>query len=144
MPADKMDYGSRFLYVEDLLSGQEWRTVTAEIEQVYEPREIETESKERVDKYVLKFKGKSKMLVLSRTNEQVLHVVFGDNPGPAWVGQTVTLQPRMVMSFGSLEPAIRTIPPNGTPLRRKVLERLGAKLVYGAEYEIRKGKVVQK
>lgn len=125
----KEDWGSRFLYAEDLLWDQQYRTVTVEIEEVIPPFTLKTADGKTVDKPALKFKGKEKMLVLCKTNRSLIVYCTGDTLENA-VGKQVTLQPRIVEAFGESVTAIRILPPNGVKVRKKVLERLGTKAVW--------------
>lgn len=118
-------FGSQFLYAEDLLINQQYRTVEVEIEQFIPANTIRSADKRLIDKPTLKFKGKDKMLVLCKTSESVLKFVTGEQPGDSWVGKKITLQVRVVDAFGDEVVAIRVIPPKGTKVRKNVLNRLG-------------------
>jgi len=123
-------YGTAYLYSEDFLTGGEYKTVTVEIEHVHPPGSLKAADKKPIDKWTLGFKGKDKMLVLCKTNCTVIHCINGNPPGNAWIGQTLTLQVRIVESFGDMTTAIRVMPPNGCMVRPKVIKRLGQKAVW--------------
>lgn len=124
------NYGTSYLYSEDFLSGGEYKTVSLEIDRVHPPGSIKSADKKPIDKWVLQFAGKDKMLVLCKTNCTVIHCINGNPPGDSWIGQKVTLQVRIVESFGELVPAIRVMPPNGCMMRKNVAKRLGTKAVW--------------
>lgn len=123
-------YGSAYLYSEDLLSNREYRMVDAEISKVAPPGTLKTADKKLIDKWTIFFKGMEKALVLCKTNASIIHFVTGEEPGDDWIGHTVTLQVRMVESFGEMVPAIRVIPPDGVMVRKNVRKRLGTKAVW--------------
>ena len=129
---NKQEYGTGFLYAEDLLKNQQFQTVTVEIAEVIEPHTITAANGKVVDKYCLKFVGKSKILALCKTSASIIHFVTGDPPGPEWVGKTITLQVRNVEAFGEQVLAIRVIPPAGTRVRKTILQRLGTKAEFKA------------
>lgn len=127
---NKENYGSRFLYSEDLLIGGEFKTVDVVISEVHEPGTLKSADNRSIDKWTVSFEGKDKMLVLCKTNVSIIHFVTGEIAGPAWVGKSVTLQARVVKAFGSDTTAIRVVPPVGTTLRKKLIEGLGKKAVF--------------
>lgn len=118
-------YGTNYLYSEDLLIGQQYRTVDVEVEAYIAPNTLKSADGRQIDKPTLKFKGKEKLLVLCKTNQSVIHFVTGDPPGEKWIGKKLTLQPRIVEAFGDQVVAIRVIPPKGAMVRKNVLKRLG-------------------
>lgn len=124
------NYGSEYLYSEDLLYRQEYKTVSLEIEDVIPPGTRKTAAGELVNKWCLKFVGKEKLLVLCKTNASIIHHIAGDAPGPSWIGKKITLQVRIVDSFGAKVCAIRVMPPDGCMIRKKLIERLGTKAVW--------------
>lgn len=129
---DKREYGNQFLYAEDLLRNGKYITAKAEIEEYIPPGTLEAANGRLIDKPVLRFKGRKKMLVLSaKCNRAVIHTVTGEDEGPAWVGHTITLQARIGEAFGDKNTLfIRVIPPPGTALRRSIVQRLGKEAVY--------------
>lgn len=131
--SDKFEYGSGFLYAEDLLIKGQFQTVRVEIEDAIPPGRIKAANGKVVDRWVLKFAGKDKLLALCDTNVRIVHLMTGDPPGPAWHGKAITLQVRVVEAFGDNVIAIRVVPPNGTPIRKALLKRLGTKAVYKAD-----------
>lgn len=118
-------YGSSYLYAEDLLIGQQYRTAEVEVEAFIAANTLKSADGRLIDKPTLKFKGKEKLLVLCKTNQSVIHFVTGEPPGEKWVGKKLTLQPRVVDAFGDQAVAIRIIPPKGCMVRKNVLKRLG-------------------
>lgn len=119
----KQDYGQEFLYAENLLSKGEYQTVRVKIAEVIEPNRLRSANGKPIEKYVIKFEGKSKMLVLCKTNESVLHFVCGGGP-PEWIGKEVTLAVREVEAFGEQVVAIRVMPV-GVKIRKGLMKRLG-------------------
>ena len=79
------NYGSAFLYSEDLLFKQKYTTVQVEISEVHPPNTLQTKDKKFIDKWSIRFKGKDKTLVLCKTNTSILHHVIGDQPGDSWI-----------------------------------------------------------
>lgn len=118
-------FGKNFLYAEDLLIGQQYRTAEVEIEEYIERNTLKSADGRNIDKPTLKFKGKEKLLVLCKTNEKIIHFITGEPAGQKWIGTKVTLQPRFVQAFGDTVVALRIIPPKGCMVRKKVLEQLG-------------------
>lgn len=121
----EQSYGAQYLYAEDLLIGQQYRSVEIEVEQYIPPNTLKSADGRLIDKPTLKFKGKEKLLVLCKTNQSVIHFVTGEPPGEKWAGKKLTIQPRMVEAFGDQVVAIRVIPPKGCMVRKNVLKRLG-------------------
>jgi hypothetical protein len=130
MSATKTDYGTGYLYSEDFLAGGEYKTVVVEVDQVFPPGTLESADRKKIDKWTLSFVGKEKRLVLCKTNVTVIHCINGNPPGDAWKGQKLTLQVRIVESFGDMVTAIRVIPPTGCLVRKNVVKRLGTKAVW--------------
>lgn len=117
----------RFLYAEDLLIGGEFKTVNLTISEFHPAGTLKSADKRSIDKNSIGFEGKSKLLVLCKTNEGVIHYTTGEPPGAKWIGHKVTLQPRVVEAFGDQVVALRIIPPHGTKVRKSILQRLGTK-----------------
>lgn len=125
--SDKHEYGSRFLYAEDLIVDGAFRTVTLEISAWHDRGTITAANGKKVDKPCVEFAGKSKMLALCKTNIAIGVICTGQQPGAKWIGHKVTLQPRVVDAFGEKVLALRIIPQSGTVLRKSLKDRLGAK-----------------
>lgn len=123
----KENYGSRFLYAEDLLVDGEFRTAKVTIDKFHSGGTLQAADGKLVDKPAISFAGRDKILVLCKTNASILHFVTGQQPGDKWVGHQITLQVRIVEAFGELVPAIRVIPPAGCPIRKQLIKRLGTK-----------------
>lgn len=126
----KEDFGSGFLYVENLLHDRQYRTVSVTIEEVIPKNTITSANKKLIDQPILKFVGKERMLVLNKTNQSILRVSIGDDDLSKAVGVSITLQPRIVEGWGDLMPAIRVMPPEGVKIRKNLLKRLGEKAVW--------------
>lgn len=62
------------------------------------------------DKPVLYFRGKSKGMVMNKTNSNNIAIVYGDETDD-WVGKEIILYPTMVDYQGRSVPAIRVRPP---------------------------------
>jgi len=123
-------YGIGYLHSEDLLSDGQYRIANVEIAVVYPPGTIKSADKKPIDEWTIGFKGTDKRLVVRKTNCTVIHCVNGNPPGNAWIGQKITLQVRIIESFGGTEPAIRVIPHDGCLIRKNVIKRLGKKAVW--------------
>jgi hypothetical protein len=134
MSDSKFEYGTDFLYAEDLLQGGQFQTVKVQISEVIEPGTIRAANGKPVDKWILRFAGKSKQLAMCDTNMRLVHLITGHPPGSAWIGKTITLQVRVVEAFGDNVIAVRVIPAAGTPLRKSLLKRLGSKAVFKSEH----------
>jgi len=119
----KQDFGQEFLYAENLLSKGAYQTVKVKIAEVIEPNRLRSANGKPIEKHVLRFEGKSKMLVLCKTNESVLHFVCGGGPSE-WIGKEVTLAVREVEAFGEQVVAIRVMPV-GVKIRKGLMKRLG-------------------
>ena len=127
------EYGSRFLFAEDLLSKQRYVSPTVEISEIHPPGSLTSANGQKIGKLTVSFKGRAKMLVLCKTNEAIIAIVTGEREPAAWVGKKVTLQVRIVPAFGQDVAAIRVIPPKGTILRKGLADRLGRKAEFVAE-----------
>jgi hypothetical protein len=122
---DKGEFGSGFLYAEDLLVGGKFLTVDLEIEKAIPPGTIQAANKKMVDKWTITFKGKTKMLVLCSTNEKIIHFITGEQAGEKWVGKTIRISPRIIRFGGDDIVALRVMPKEGTKIRKSLIERLG-------------------
>lgn len=125
-------YGSRFLYAEDLLVGGEFRTVELTISEYHEPGTLKSADGRLIDKPTIGFEGKSKLLVLCKTNASVIHFATGEPAGPKWIGHKITLQPRLVEAFGEDVVALRVMPPQGCTIRKSIVKRLGKRAVWSS------------
>ena len=130
MPATSDSYGSAYLYSEDLLFKQEFKTVEVTIAEVIPPGQLKKADGGLIDKWSVRFEGKEKTLVLCKTNVGLIHHVVGDPPSDAWIGKTITLQVRVVDAFGEQVNAIRVMPPKGCVIRKSLLKRLGTKAIW--------------
>lgn len=127
---NKENFGTEYLYAENLLGGGKFQTVQVEIESVIEPNTIKSADGKLIDKPILTFVGKAKRLVLCKTNQTIVICSTGEQPGPAWIGKKITLQARVVDAFGDQVLAIRVIPPSGVKVRKNVLKRLGTEAIW--------------
>ena len=123
-------FGSRFLYAEDLLIDGEFRSPKVEIVEVHEPGTLKSADGRTIDKWSIAFNGKAKMLVLCKTNVGIIHFLTG-NPGKGWIGKEIVIEARIVKAFGAETTAIRVIPPVGATLRKKLIDGLGRKAIFG-------------
>lgn len=133
MDKSKDNFGSRFLYAEDLLIGGEFKTVQVVIEKYYPANTLESADRKKIDKPSLGFKDKAKLLVLCKTNSSLIHFVTGEDDPAKWVGKTITLQPRVVDAFGEKVVALRVMPTNGVMIRKGLMKRLGEKAVFRSQ-----------
>lgn len=129
MSEKKQDFGSKYLYAEDLLSGGEYRTATVTIAEVIPAGTLTAANGQQIDKPTLRFEGKDKMLVLCKTNQSMVSLSCGEQLEKA-VGKQITLQPREVEAFGEQVLALRIIPPAGVKIRKHLAKRLGTKAVW--------------
>jgi len=133
----KFDYGSRFLYAENLLRGGQFHTANVTIAKVHPPYSIKSADKRQIEKVVIEFEESDKLLVLAKTNARIIHYITGEPPGDGWVGHKITVQARIVPAFGEDSVAIRIIPPPGVTIRRGLARMLGVP----AEWHPQKGAV---
>lgn len=127
---DNDQYGSRFLYSEDLIIGGEYAKPTLEISEVYERNTIPSVKNEGsfIDQRVISFKGKSKLLGINHNMERVLQAVTGEPFGKGWIGKKVRLEVREIIHKGKPSPAIRVMPIVGQLLRPNLIISLGKPL----------------
>ena len=128
--SSKHDYGSRFLYAEDLLINREYKTPQVTISEVHEPNTLKAANGRTIEKWTIGFEGKNKLLVLCKTNASIIHFLTGNAPGPDWIGCQVTLGARIVDAFGAKTTAIRVLPPVGATLRKTIIDRIGKPAVF--------------
>jgi hypothetical protein len=129
MSEKKQDFGSKYLYAEDLLSGGEYRTATVTIAEVIPAGTLTAANGQQIDKPTLRFEGKDKMLVLCKTNQSMVVLSCGEQLEKS-VGHSITLQPREVAAFGEQVLALRIIPPPGVKVRKRLAKELGTKAVW--------------
>lgn len=125
MGKDKENYGSRFLYAENLLIGGQYKSVEVEIAEYHPPGTLRSADGSVIPRPAIGFKDKDKLLVLNKTNESLLTFVCGDQPGPSWIGKKITLRPSIVEGWGEQLIALRVMPPKGCLVRKNLLKRLG-------------------
>lgn len=117
------NYGSAFLYAEDMLCDGKFKAVEVEISEVHEPGTIKKADGGTVDKPALSFKGATKKLVLCKTNVALIKFAVGDASPEKWVGKKIKLVVRLVDAFGSKVTAIRVWP--SVPIRKGLVKYLG-------------------
>jgi hypothetical protein len=126
--SDKKEYGSAYLYAEDLIRDGNYIDATVHIESVIPPNTIKAANGKMIGHDTLKFVGKDKLLVLcAKVNQRILAIATGESQAEKWPGHKITLQVRIVDSFGEKVPAIRILPPQGAMIRKSLRERLGTK-----------------
>lgn len=118
-------YEGNFLEAADLPEGA---VVNAVIEAIVAPDTEKDAAGKPIRKALVQFKGKSKRLVLNKTNYRVLKLLFGVD-SQKWIGKEVQLQRRYLdaaQAFGQPnELTIRILPPVGTPLPKSVRVFMG-------------------
>jgi len=126
--SDKKEFGSAYLYAEDLIRDGNYIDATVIIESVIPPNTIKAANGKMIGHDTLKFVGKDKLLVLcAKVNQRILAIATGESQAEKWPGHKITLQVRIVDSFGEKVPAIRILPPQGAMIRKSLRERLGTK-----------------
>jgi hypothetical protein len=126
--SDKKEFGSAYLYAEDLIRDGNYIDATVTIESVIPPNTIKAANGKMIGHDTLKFVGKDKLLVLcAKVNQRILAIATGESQAEKWPGHKITLQVRIVDSFGEKVPAIRILPPHGAMIRKSLRERLGTK-----------------
>ena len=123
---DKENYGSAYLYAEDLLNDGTFAKVEVEIQDVIDSNSLTTADGKLIDKPSLRFAGKSKLLVISKVNQALMKYATGEASPAKWVGKKVTLVVRLVDAFGSKVPAIRVWP--NVPIRRGLVKYVGSEI----------------
>jgi hypothetical protein len=105
--SDKKEYGSAYLYAEDLIRDGNYIDATVTIESVIPPNTIKAANGKMIGHDTLKFVGKDKLLVLcAKVNQRILAIATGESQAEKWPGHKITLQVRIVDSFGEKVPAI--------------------------------------
>ena len=126
--SEKKEYGSGYLYAEDLIRDGDYVDAVVTIESVIPPNSIKAGNGKLIPHETLKFKGSDKLFVLcAKVNQRILGIATGESRSEKWAGHRITLQARIVDSFGEKVPAIRVIPPQGSIIRKSLRERLGTK-----------------
>jgi hypothetical protein len=126
--SDKKEFGSAYLYAEDLIRDGNYIDATVHIESVIPPNTIKAANGKMIGHDTLKFVGKDKLFVLcAKVNQRILAIATGESQAEKWPGHKITLQVRIVDSFGEKVPAIRILPPQGAMIRKSLRERLGTK-----------------
>jgi hypothetical protein len=126
--SDKKEFGSAYLYAEDLIRDGNYIDATVTIESVIPPNTIKAANGKMIGHDTLKFVGKDKLLVLcAKVNQRILAIATGESQAEKWPGHKISLQVRIVDSFGEKVPAIRILPPQGAMIRKSLRERLGTK-----------------
>jgi hypothetical protein len=93
-------FPSNFLKADDLQGRPAIVTIeTAELEEIGQGRDKE-------QKLILGFRGKSKKLVCNKTNANTIAKLYGDDTD-GWIGQRITIMPREVEFQGEMVLAIR-------------------------------------
>ena len=124
----KEEYGSDYLYSEDLIHNGDYVEIKLKIEEVIPRNTLKTKAGKIIPHRCLRFVGKQKILVLcAKVNERVLSMVTGESVPEKWVGKEASFGVRIIDSFGDKVPAIRVIPEKGTMLRKSIKDRLGIK-----------------
>jgi hypothetical protein len=124
------DYGPGYLKSENLLQNRQYMTAVVQIKEISPENTVQAADGKLIDKPILWFVGKERGLVANKTNQAVLRSCIGDDDITKAAGSTVTLQVRIVDSFGIKEPAIRIMPPKNVRLRRAIVKRLGTEAVW--------------
>ena len=96
-------FSSQFVHAEDL-RGQAHDVVieSVKLETLQIPRK-----KEKEKKWVVKFVGRPKGMVLNKTNAQAIAKRTGENVVEKWVGKTITLYPTTDRLGADVVPCIR-------------------------------------
>lgn len=106
-PADgthwRTGFSSQFVHAEDLKGREhEVEIESVKLEALQIPR-----MKEKQKKWVIKFKGRPKGMVLNKTNAQAIAKRTGESVVEKWVGKTVTLYPTTDRLGADVVPCIR-------------------------------------
>ena len=120
-------YEGNFLEAIDLPEGV---LVPVVIESVAQP-DTETDAGGKlIKKAIVTFKGKSKRMVLNKTNYRMLKTLLGADIAK-WTGQTVSIMRRYLdaqRAFGvHNEMCVRVIPAPGTPIPKSARDYLGSR-----------------
>lgn len=122
----EQNYGSQYLYAEDLLSDGKFKSVEVEISELHEPGTLKKADGGTVDKPALSFKGATKKLVLCKTNIALIKFAVGDADAAKWIGKKIRLVVRLVDAFGSKVTAIRVWP--SVSIRKGLVKYLGEEI----------------
>lgn len=129
---ERFDTTGNYLGSHDLLIDGQFRTVELTI-CGYEPQmTVKRADGQLINKPILSFKGKSKKLILNKTNEGALHFTIGDNRVESLMGRKIRVQARMFKGMGgNIQIGLRIIPPKGIMLPSKLIERIGVPAEWG-------------
>jgi hypothetical protein len=96
-------FSSQFVHAEDL-KGKAHDVIieSVKLEVLQIPRK-----KEKEKKWVIKFQGRPKGMVLNKTNAQAIAKRTGENVVEKWVGKTITLYPTTDRLGADVVPCIR-------------------------------------
>ena len=134
-------YEGNFIKAEDLPLG---KAFSFTIKSVSLPGTVEAEGKRKVDKAVIFFDGKEKSLIMNQTHYDVIKHLYGPE-FDKWAGKVVVLQRRHLLKCQSGGETlynvvcVRIIPPNGTSIRKGLMDRLGSGEPY-SDAEVEKAK----
>lgn len=132
----KFEYGSRFLYAEDLLHNGEFKTVQVTIAEVFPPNTFQTDTKKKQDSkpitdWALRFEGKTKMLCIRSTNIRMLQLNIGSSNIFDAVGKKIKLQVRIVRSpQGGETLGIRILPTPKMTVPSRLLKQMGTEAIW--------------
>lgn len=129
MSDDKREYGSDWLYAEDLLSKGFWTEATVKIIEFIEPNTLTTAREKKVDKPAIRVGKTGKLLALCETNKRTLRNLIGDRDVSKSVGHEITIFAAMVQSpTGGKCPGIRIRLPDKDRYPQGVRKWLGEDL----------------
>lgn len=129
MSDDKREYGSDWLYAEDLLKGGVWTEATVEVTEYVEKNTLTAANKKKVDKPAIRVGKTGKLLALPPTNQRTIRMLIGDRDLSKVVGQKITIYAAMVPSpSGGKCPGIRIRLPDANNYPQGVRKWLGTDL----------------
>ena len=122
----RIDAGKEYLKCMDLLVDGEFKTFKLVIAEYFPPNTFVGSDKKVIKEPCISFTTAKKKMILSVTNQEILHLVTGQSNGYKTVGHEIRIEARMV-SFGN-EPilGLRIMPTPGTLMRKGVKKHLGA------------------
>lgn len=123
MDKSKDDYGSKYLYAEDLLCDGQYSRAEVTIYGVHPAGTLTKADGKPIDKPAIEFVGKAKKLVLCKSNVAFLKYATGESSPSKWIGKKIILTVRSVDAFGDRVPAIRIWP--NTAIRKGLVKYLG-------------------
>lgn len=126
-------YEGNFLDALDLPEGA---LVPVEVEAIADPGSEKDAAGKTIKNAIVSFKGKSKRLILNRTNYKNLKAMFGRRPND-WIGKQIKIQRRYLdaaHAFGVQNTmCIRIVPPVGTPILKSAAQYMGSPTPYGQD-----------